>query len=105
MLFYFPTEIKLPDLPAALTQWLHLLHGSPLDAVSQLQISVLGWKGDNRYELRGSGGFDSYIIFDRSFDAGDEPLREWVPRLSSKLFDDEAQARSPEWFERPTEKR
>ena len=106
MLFYFPAEIKLPDLPAALSQWLHLLQRSPLNAVSQLQISILGWEDDKRYELRNTGGFASYIIFDRSRDASEKPVNEWIPRLSGNLFDNEEDfSRSANWFERPSEKR
>lgn len=107
MLFYFPAEIKLPDLPAALSQWLQLLGNSPLDAVSLMQISVLGWKGDDRYELKSKGGFASYIIFHRHVDEAGERLPQWTPRLSSNLSDnedEEAGRWAARWFEQSVER-
>jgi hypothetical protein len=101
MLFYFPTEIELSDLPAALGHWLQLLEESPLDAVSLVQISLLGWRGDQRYYLRGKGGFAPTVIFDRCVDLAGKPLPEWVPRLSSALsenHDEDVSRRAAEWF-------
>jgi hypothetical protein len=56
MLFYFPAEIKLCDLRDAIEEWIRLLEVSPIDAVSLVQNSWLGWKGNDRYHLRSKVG-------------------------------------------------
>lgn len=49
MLFYFPAEIELTDLRDALERYASFLDESPLESASSIQISMLGWKGYDRY--------------------------------------------------------
>lgn len=100
MLFYFPAEIKLVDLRDAVEQWVRLLDDSPIDAVSLVQISLVGWKGKDRCQLRPKGGYAPYVIFDRYHDLANKPLNEWAPRLSSALSENHHKdvSRASEWF-------
>jgi hypothetical protein len=103
MLFSFPAEIKLADLPGAMEHWARLLDDSPIDSVSQVQISLLGWRGNERYELKGNGGFAPFVIFDRCYDLANRPLPDWVPRLSSSLSENQDRdvlLRRAGWFKR-----
>ncbi|QNP45551.1 hypothetical protein H9L14_13510 [Sphingomonas sediminicola] len=100
MLFYFPAEIELTDLRDALERYASFLDESPLESASSIQISMLGWKGYDRYELRSRGGWTPYVIFDRLHDLNNKPLNEWVPRLSSALSDNhvDEKHRTGDWL-------
>jgi hypothetical protein len=78
MLFLFPGRIELDQLRTPLELFIRQLEAAQLEAVSEMQISLLGWRPDARCQIRNKKGDISQVIFSRVHDEDGLPLNEWV---------------------------
>lgn len=63
MLFTFPGTIASKNLGAVLAPFIALVEAE-LEEVSELQISLIGFRGNARCQIRGKDGRISQIIFE-----------------------------------------
>ena len=87
MLFLFPARIELTALRTPLELFVQQLEAASLEAVSEMQVSLLGWRPDGRCQIRNSNGDISQIIFDRLHDEDGAPLNEWMRRPGPTISD------------------
>jgi hypothetical protein len=87
MLFLFPGRIELDALRTPIELFVQQLEAAQLDAVSEMQISLLGWRPDARCQIRNKQGDISQIIFDRLHDEAGVPLDEWMRRPGPIISD------------------
>ena len=65
MLFMFPGEIAVSDLEVEIQPFFEMLRKEGLDRVSGLQISFLGWRGDQRCQIVDKENLISEVVFQR----------------------------------------
>lgn len=87
MLFLFPGRIELDQLRTPLELFVRQLEVAQLEAVSEMQISLLGWRPDARCQIRNKRGDISQITFARLHDEAGMPLNEWVRRPGATITD------------------
>jgi hypothetical protein len=80
MLFLFPGRIELDQLRTPLELFVRELEAAQLEAISEMQISLLGWRPEARCQIRNKQGDISQIVFSRVHDENGVPLNEWVRR-------------------------
>lgn len=78
MLFVFPGRVELEQLRTPLELFVRQLEAAQLEAVSEMQISLLGWRPEARCQIRNKQGDISQIILSRVHDENGHPLNEWA---------------------------
>lgn len=78
MLFMFPGEITVSDLEVELKPFLELLKREGLDRVTGLQISFLGWRGNERCQIVNQENRISEVVFEKSESGGVRSVRPGV---------------------------
>jgi hypothetical protein len=84
MLFHFASRIPVTQLEAEFADFFGLLKAEKLDEVSGLQISLLGWRGDARCEIRNRHSRIGEVTFDRlqADDDSELPVRKARPNFN-----------------------
>lgn len=85
MLFLFPGRIEVDALRTPIELFVQQLEAAQLDAVSEMQISLLGWRSDARCQIRNRQGDVSQIIFDRLHDEAGIPSKAWARRAGPTI--------------------
>jgi hypothetical protein len=80
MLFLFPGRVELNALRTPLELFVRELEAAQLQTISEMQISLLGWRPKTRCQIRNASGDISQIIFDQVYDEQGAALNEWVRR-------------------------
>lgn len=70
MLFMFPGEIAVSGLEIELTPFLELLRREGIDRITGLQISLLGWRGNERCQIVDQENRISEVVFEEGGDCG-----------------------------------
>ena len=78
MLFMFPGRVELDALRTPLELFVRELESAQLQAVSEMQISLLGWRPEARCQIRNSKGDISQIIFNQVYDESGARLNKWI---------------------------
>lgn len=87
MLFLFPGRIELDQLRTPLEFFVQQLEAAQLEAVSEIQISLLGWRPEARCQIRNKRGNISQITLARLHDQAGMPLNEWVRLPGATITD------------------
>ena len=87
MLFLFPGRIELDALRTPLELFVRELEAAQLEAISEMQISLLGWRPEARCQIRNKSGDISQIIFDQLHDGDGAQLNEWIRRPGPTITD------------------
>lgn len=78
MLFMFPGAIAVSDVETELKPFFDLLAREGLDRVTDLQISFLGWRGNERCQIVDRDDRISEVVFQRSEVGGPRVARAGV---------------------------
>lgn len=86
MLFYFPGQITCLDLDHVLSTTWKMLAAHGVDEVSDLQISMVGWREGSQCYVADANGALSHVVFDRLIEDDGTPVNAWVPRPGFGIY-------------------
>lgn len=68
-LMQYPGSMKTTDLPTLVVAAVKLLEMNGIEAVSEIEISLQAWRGDERAQIWGEDGFIKRMFFDQASEA------------------------------------
>lgn len=87
MIFYFPGQIAYSDLDLVLSNFFRAtLAANGIEEVSELQISIVGWREGHRCVVADAQGALTHLMFDRFYEEDGTPVNEWVPRPGVRIY-------------------
>lgn len=87
MLLYFPGRLSSEDLyHGVLHSSAGWLAANGIEEVSQLQISMVGWREGHQCYVADPNGSLAPLIFDRLILDGGAPSQAWAPRSGTRVF-------------------
>lgn len=85
MLFLFPGQTELALLTTPLNLLIQDLHAAGVTYVSEVQISLLGFDQESRFQIHNRRGEISQILYDRQRDGAGVALPNWVRRPGREI--------------------